>query len=279
MPRTAAIVLAGGRSSRMGAPKAWLDWHGSTLLRRVVGIVGRSLDGPVVVVGAPAQRLPELPAATELVRDPAEGRGPLQGLAAGLAAIAGRAEIAYASATDVPLLHPAFVRRVAGAFDEAVDAVLPEVDGHLQGLAAVYRVGLLTTVDALIADGELRLATLFEHCRVLRMPAQDLLRDPALAAADPELASLRNLNRPEDYEWARALPAPEVAVELLDGSAPRTVAGRLTVRAWSLGAAAAAAGVELEGAWSAAINGVPAGRDPELPLAGGDAVVLRVDNS
>ena len=49
----AGIVLAGGRSSRMGTPKAALEWHGSTLLRRVVGLVGRSVDGPVIVVCAP----------------------------------------------------------------------------------------------------------------------------------------------------------------------------------------------------------------------------------
>ena len=52
---TAGIVLAGGRSSRMGAPKAWLDWHGSTLLRRTCGLVARGTGGPVVVVRAPAK--------------------------------------------------------------------------------------------------------------------------------------------------------------------------------------------------------------------------------
>ena len=46
----AGVVLAGGRSTRMGRPKANLEWHGSTLLHRVTGIVGRAVDGPVVVV-------------------------------------------------------------------------------------------------------------------------------------------------------------------------------------------------------------------------------------
>ena len=102
-------MLAGGRSTRMGRPKANLEWHGSTLLHRVTGIVGRAVDGPVVVVRAPDQELPELPPGVRVVEDAAEGRGPLQGLAAGLAAVAGEAELAYVSSTDVPLLHPAFV--------------------------------------------------------------------------------------------------------------------------------------------------------------------------
>ena len=59
-PRLGAIVLAGGRSSRMGAPKALLDWHGGTLVRRVTGILQRIAD-PVVVVHADGQELPTLP--------------------------------------------------------------------------------------------------------------------------------------------------------------------------------------------------------------------------
>src|SRR4051794_41390979 len=109
MADAAGIVLAGGRSSRMGSPKAALEWHGSTLLRRVCGIVGRAVDGPVVVVRAPGQELPRLPDGIEVVEDAHEGRGPLQGLAAGLAAVGDRARAAYASSTDVPLLHPRFV--------------------------------------------------------------------------------------------------------------------------------------------------------------------------
>jgi molybdopterin-guanine dinucleotide biosynthesis protein A len=53
MSGSAGIVLAGGRSSRMGTPKPALEWHGSTLLRRTVGVIARVTDGPVVVVRAP----------------------------------------------------------------------------------------------------------------------------------------------------------------------------------------------------------------------------------
>ena len=51
----------------------------------------------------------------ELADDAREGRGPLQGLAAGLEAVGERAERAYVSSTDVPLLHPAFVGAVISA--------------------------------------------------------------------------------------------------------------------------------------------------------------------
>ena len=264
----AGIVLAGGRSSRMGSPKAALDWHGSTLLRRVTGIVARSVAGPVVVVSAPGQSLPALTGLVEVVADSREGRGQLQGLAAGLAAIRDRAPVAYVSSTDVPLLRPAFARAVLGALDDQVDVVLPEVGGYRQPLSAAYRTALLPTVEELINADRMRPAFLFERSRVLRMTADELLADPTLARLDPQLASVSNMNEPVDYERACALPAPEIAVRL--GSR------RQTARAWSLGEVAAAVGLALDGHVVASINGDQTTHDAEMPLVAGDTVSFRV---
>jgi molybdopterin-guanine dinucleotide biosynthesis protein A len=276
MIASAGIVLAGGRSSRMGSPKAALEWHGSTLLRRVTGIVARSVDGPVVVVSAPGQSLPALDRAVEVVADEREGRGPLQGLAAGLAAVADRAAVAYVSSTDVPLLHPAFIRRVLGALDDEVDVVLPEVGGYRQPLSAAYRTGLVSTVEELIAADRMRPAFLFERSRVRHLGEADLLRNGALARLDPELASVSNLNERSDYERAHALPAPEIQVEKFGPLATGSGSRRKTVHAWSLGAAAAAVDVALAEHVVAALNGDQITRDPEQPLVAGDTVAFMV---
>jgi molybdopterin-guanine dinucleotide biosynthesis protein A len=252
----AGIVLAGGRSSRMGSAKADLEWHGSTLLRRVTGLVARAVDGPVVVVRAAGQPLPALPDGVEVVDDPREGLGPLQGLAAGLAAVVGAAEVAYLSATDVPFLHPAFVSRVLGALEPDDDIVLPHAHGHRQPLAAAYRTALAGRVAELVEAGELRPAALLARCRVRRLDETALLADPLLVELDPELDSLRSLDTPEAYAAARARPAPALTVRV--GGAPP-----IAVRAATLAAAARAAGAEL-----------PAGADPEEPLAPGDVVEL-----
>jgi molybdenum cofactor guanylyltransferase len=272
----AAIVLAGGRSSRMGSSKAGLEWHGSTLLRRVTGIVARSLDGPVVVVCAPGQELPDLDPAIEVVADAREGRGPLQGLAAGLGAIGDRAAVAYVSSTDVPLLHPAFVRCVIDAFRDEVDVVLPEIGGYRQPLAAAYRLDLLDAVEELIAADRLRPAFLFERCRVLRLSDEAMLRDSALARLDPGLGSVRNLNQPADYERARALPAPEIRVERFGTLALRSGSRGETVRAWTLGGLAATIGLALDEHVVAALNGDQISREAQLPLAAGDTVAFMV---
>jgi molybdopterin-guanine dinucleotide biosynthesis protein A len=274
MQDIAGIVLAGGRSSRMGSPKAALEWHGSTLLRRVTGIVGRAVDGPVVVVRAPGQELPPLTPDIEVVEDAREGRGPLQGLAAGLGALEGRARAAYVSSTDAPLVHPAFVRAVSAALDDSVDVALPMVHGYPQPLAAAYRVTLRALVDELLAADRLRPAFLFDRCRVRRLEEQALLADRRLAASDPELLSVLNVNEPADIEAARARPVPAVTVERFGALRRMPGPARASVQAATLGAAAAGAGLELGEHVVAAINGDQIARDPELPLAAGDEVAL-----
>jgi molybdenum cofactor guanylyltransferase len=274
MADAAGIVLAGGRSSRMGTPKAALEWHGSTLLRRVVGIVGRAIDGPVIVVRAPGQELPSLPPGVEIVDDAREGRGPLQGLEAGLAAAREHAPVAYASSTDVPLLHTRFVRRVVAAVDDGIDVALPQIHGFPQPLAAAYRTELVEVVARLIAEDRMRPAFLFEACRTTRLDATALLDDPALAALDPELDSVLNLNERADYDAARARPAPEVIVRVF-GALRRAaaVSGDPTlVRAATLAGAASAIGLALDEHVVAALNGDQITRDPETPLVAGDAV-------
>jgi len=251
----------------MGTPKAALEWHGSTLVRRVTGIVGRATGGPVVVVHAPGQELPALPRGVEVTEDAREGRGPLQGLAAGLAAVGGRAQVAFVSSTDAPLLHPAFVRLVVGALDDEHDVALPQAAGFPHPLAATYRTALLPAVEELIAADHLRLASLFEACRVRRLDEAMLLADPAVAAFDPALDSVLNLNEPADYEAARARPAPEIAVRCF-GADP------LLVHAATLAGAAAAVDLELGEHVVAALNGDQITRDPEEPLATGDTVAF-----
>ncbi len=194
MTRFAGIVLAGGRSSRMGSPKAELPWQGEPLVAHVARRLLGCLDGPVVVVQAPGQELPELPAGVEVTRDAREDRGPLEGLAAGLAAVEGRADAAYVSATDVPLLRPELVRLVAGSLDESADAVVPRVGDRMYPLTAAYRTGLLVVVRQLIAAERMRALDLVEAVRVR------WLTETELRAVDPTLDSLRNVNTPEDYE-------------------------------------------------------------------------------
>jgi molybdenum cofactor guanylyltransferase len=272
---SAGVVLAGGQSSRMGRPKSGLEWHGSTLLRRTAGIMARATSGPVVVVRAPGQDLPELPEGVLIADDPREGRGPLQGIAAGLAALSGRAEVAFVSSTDMPFLHPAFIRRVLGvlAEGEGADVALPVARGYKQPLAAGYRVSLAEAAERLVKEDRLRPAFLFEECRVRTLDDAALKQDPVLAALDPDLDSVLNVNTPADYAAARARPAPEVTVQLFGTVAKGgDSGGPHLVRAATVGAAADAVAVVFDRHVTAALNGDQITRDRTTPLAAGDTV-------
>lgn len=179
----------------MGQPKALLDWFGTPLLAHVCELLRAELDGPLVVVAAAGQELPPLHEGVGVVEDARPGRGPLEGLAAGLRAIGDRAEAVYVSATDVPLLVPAGVRLMRSLL-EGVDAVVPRVGGRMYPLTAVYRTSLLPLVERLLADERLRALDLFESTAVRWLSEEEL------RAVDPELDSLRNVNTPADYEAA-----------------------------------------------------------------------------
>jgi len=193
---TAGIVLCGGQSIRMGRPKAWLPIAGEFMLGRIVRLLGAVPLSPIVVVAAPDQDLPPLTAGVEVVRDAEKGRGPLQGLAAGLAALSGRAEAAYVSSCDVPFLRPAFVRRLIELRGEHAICV-PELGGYRHPLGAVYRLDVASVVGQLLAEDRLKSALLFDHAPTRFVYAEELVD------VDSELMSLLNVNTPEEYERAQ----------------------------------------------------------------------------
>ena len=264
----AGIVLAGGRSQRMGSSKALLEWHGSTLLRRVAGLVGRAVDGPVVVVRAAGQELPQLPPGIEVADDARAGRGPLQGIAAGLARVGDRAGVVYVCGVDTPLVHPLFVRHVTRSLGSDDDVALPRAHGFAQPLAAAYRTAIAARLDALIAADRLATGSLLAGLRVRELDAAALLADPGVAALDTALDSLLNLNEPGQYEAARARPAPRIVVRMQAAGPPRAI------RAATLAAAAAAAGVMLGPQLAAVLDGYGAIDDPQEPLVAGDELTF-----
>ena len=192
--RAGGIILCGGQSQRMGRPKAWLPFGGETMLERVVRLLAQAVQ-PIVVVGAPGQDLPSLPPNVTIVRDEERGRGPLQGLAAGLNALNGQIEAAYVSSCDVPFLNPNFVRRLIALLGEKQICV-PKIGDYHHPLAAVYRVEVADAVTRLLAEDRLRPFFLFEAVPTRVVEAAEL------ADVDPEFRTLRNLNTPEEYEQA-----------------------------------------------------------------------------
>jgi molybdopterin-guanine dinucleotide biosynthesis protein A len=185
------VILCGGESSRMGYPKALLPFGQELMLQRVVRLLSEVVSS-IVVVAAPGQDLPELPGDIIITRDEREGRGPLEGLLAGLSALTGRADAAYATSCDVPLLESAFVRQMISRLG-AHDIAVPVDETFQHPLAAVYRTSVVLHIAGLLARGQLRPVFLFDRVRTVRVPVEEL------RAVDPDLRTLANLNRPGDY--------------------------------------------------------------------------------
>lgn len=258
----------------MGSAKAALPWHGTTLLDRTVRILARTM--PVAVVKAPNQQLPELATEVSIVVDEIEGRGPLQGLAAGLTAQRDQAEVAFVCSTDLPFLHPAYVAHVLDSLRSEDDAAVPHARGHRQPLAAAYRTSLGRKVRELVQAGERKPKVLLDQVRTRWLSEEDLLADPRLAALDPDLQSVHNLNEPADYAEAHEAPPPTITVErfgtlALKGANSR---GPQHVQAATVGAAAHVIGLDFDRHVVAAINGESVTRDGSAPVVAGDHVAF-----
>lgn len=189
------IVLCGGKSTRMGRSKALLPFGPETMLQRVVRLLA-SVVQPIVAVAAGDQELPTLPGSVIVTRDEREGRGPLEGLRAGLKALPPEIEGAYVTSCDVPLLVPGFVRQMLELAD-GFDIAVMEIDGFAHPLSAVYCRRTLPYIEDLLAKDRLRPAFLFDAVRTRRVTAEEI-------TSDSDLRTLRNLNTPEDYERALA---------------------------------------------------------------------------
>jgi len=185
----------------MGRPKALLEWEGRTAVEHAVAVVQAGVDSSVCVVKAPGQELPALRAI--VVEDPVAFAGPLAALTAGLDALDGRCEVAFACGVDTPLLMPELVRVVVAALRDGDDAVVPVLRGRAQPLLAAYRISLVPRLRELLERGLDGLKDVPRAASVRSLSEGELLSDAALAAADPELRSASNVNTPE--EWAALL--------------------------------------------------------------------------
>ncbi len=176
----AGIVLCGGKSSRMGRDKAWLPWRGQPMIAHVVSIL-RPIVDEVVVVASDDLELPPLDA--RVVRDREPALGPLAGIREGLEQI--RADFAFVTGTDAPFLSAAFVKKLLSCGSAAA----PEIDGHVQTLAAVYPRSALKRIDAMLAQGCARPLQVLEEFGYRKFSSEEL----------PDPQSVRGFNTPEEY--------------------------------------------------------------------------------
>jgi molybdopterin-guanine dinucleotide biosynthesis protein A len=207
VPDASAVVLAGGKSSRMGSAKAFLRFDDEPILVHIVSTLSR-IFSEIVIVAAPEQELPSVPAPVIVVRDQVAHQGPVGGLCYGLKATS--TDFSFVTSCDVVFLNPELilylVSRISGC-----EVVVPHWEQRLQPLHAVYRRSVLPLLEDQLERGQLRPIHLFDRVRTCRVDEDDVRR------FDPDGLSFLNMNTPQDYEealrrWEERRPAEEAGV-------------------------------------------------------------------
>lgn len=185
------LILAGGKSRRMGRDKATLPAGATTLTEHIAARLAATVDETLVAAGHH-----DAIGTLETVADQVPGGGPLRGMQAGLTAA--NHPLVWVVACDLPDVQPALLAILAAAAD-GVDAVVPIVAGEPQGVCALYRrASVLPVVERLLQQGRHSVKSLLGEINVRYLPEAEL------RPVDPELRSFRNLNTPADYEaWLR----------------------------------------------------------------------------
>lgn len=188
-----AVILVGGKSSRMGRPKALLPFDGEPLIAHVVRGL-KKMFAEALVVAAPDQELPELPA--RLVRDEIAYQGPVSGIYHGLSA--STQEVCFVTSCDAPFLNLTLIAHLISQISDH-DVVVPYWEDRFQPLHGVYRTSCSPLLKDQLERGELRPIFLYDKVRTRKIHEEEIRR------FDPDGLSFLNMNSPAEYKTALEL--------------------------------------------------------------------------
>lgn len=187
IPGVAGVILAGGKSSRMGSNKALLPYRGGRFIeaihRQLTNIFSEVLlvtNNPVQYEFLPCRKVPDL----------YQGMGVLAGIHSGL--YHSHSQAIFAVACDMPYLVEELIRQMVSRAN-AGGVLIPESPGGLEPLHAVYGKGCLAAIEATLLSGQRRIVSFFDRTNVSRMNLEQV------ACFDPAFVSFLNINTPEDY--------------------------------------------------------------------------------
>jgi len=195
MAEVSAFVLAGGRSSRMGTDKAFVEFQGRTLLDRALALV-TAITTNVAILGSQAK----FGAFGKVVEDEFAEHGPLAGIHAALRS--STSELNLILAVDMPFVQERFLKYLVSEAEKG-DAVatVPHAAGIWQPLCAVYRKAFADLAEPALGSVRNKIDPLFKEARV-RVVTQDELEQAGFGAD-----MFRNLNSPDDLRAANAVQA------------------------------------------------------------------------
>jgi molybdopterin-guanine dinucleotide biosynthesis protein A len=189
------VVLAGGKSSRLGRDKALLPIEGQPMLARTVQRLS-ALTDDLIVVSNELESHGSLAMAARLVPDVEPGQGSLMGVYSGLRVA--RHAHALVIACDMPLLSIPLLRYMVG-LAQGYDVVIPRLNGLLEPLHSIYGKACLPPISRLLDQGQRKITAFFQEVRVR------YVEEDEIDAFDPHRLSFLNVNSLADWNRARLL--------------------------------------------------------------------------
>lgn len=187
IPGVTGVILAGGKSLRMGSNKALLPHRGGRFIETVYRQLAEIFAQVMVVTNEP-ELFPFLPC--RKVPDIFPGMGALAGIHAGLHH--SPTSRIFAVACDMPSLHTALIGPLAAQAPGA-DVVIPESPHGLEPLHALYHRSCLPAIEEALRSGDGKITSFFKQVQVRTMPVAEV------AGHDPEFSSFGNINTPQEY--------------------------------------------------------------------------------
>ncbi len=197
-----AVILAGGRSRRVGEDKLLLKWGRLTLIAHAAETLSPLFEDVLIVAGRQNVRaLRKLfPSHPRIVFDVVEDKGPLGGIHAGL--ISAGSFAAFVIGCDMPLLNPkliTFLKSLRPGFD----AVVPRTPKGLEPLHSIYTKNCLPVIEGRLRESDLKPTAVFSRLKVRYVEPEEM------TAFDPELLSFANINTLKDYRNLAGRFAPK----------------------------------------------------------------------
>lgn len=184
------VILAGGKSSRMGTDKGLIEFRGEKMIRRTMDVFKGLFREIIIVTNLPLDYLDQ---DARIVTDIFPGKGPIGGIHTGL--FFSSNEHAFIAACDLPFFNTDFISYMVSRIGN-YDIVVPETEKGFQPLHAVYSRKCLNRVKTLIKEERLKVTGFYKGFRTLAIPPREIVR------FDPEDRIFYNVNTPEDLRGA-----------------------------------------------------------------------------
>ncbi len=186
---TCGVVLAGGKSRRMGVDKPFVRLGGQKLIERVTGVLSSVFSEVMIVVDDPekADHYKILP--FPVIHDLVQNKGPLGGIDAALDAAQGKP--IFVTAADMPFLNAQVIRAMVDISVEKYDLVVPHLSGRLHPLHAYYSYDSRSVIAEHLEANRLALHLLKNDLRCY------FFDETQFRKHDPDLLSIININTPE----------------------------------------------------------------------------------